>query len=495
MPRATILTPALLALVAGSALGAPPRVILSEIPGDPTAVCPGTGGIEFTAFLDLHASYDGNWWVFKGFINDTENDVVVYGHGTDGSTATLAAWEAHPTMLGDGTSHNFLDSDCGINDSGEYCYGSRLDGATTTTDEITLASDGLGGEFAAFRESQPAAGLSDSGTVGDEAFGNTLNSCSRQNDGTVNVHADSIQNTASAFQSALYTGSVPVAQEGTMGASGQTYGGFASLGGDLFGTSADGSHWIVEADIDPSALATVEAVVVDGFVEVQDADSLGEGIVDNVFGVRMSGNGSWMARGDYTDDNDWVIIGPSALRSSSLLVQSGDPITTGNAELWGASIGGINLNDNGDYILSGNTNNTDTNIDNVIVLNSSTVIAREGDAVDLDGNGMADDDAEIAGFSPNDLALNPDGDVIAFVTLRKTSDASSLGDAFIVIDVPGGPCNAADLDGNGVLNLDDVNLFAAAFAGGDLLADLDNNGVLNLDDVNLFAMAFVAGCP
>ncbi|MEZ6319205.1 MAG: CotH kinase family protein [Phycisphaerales bacterium] len=58
-------------------------------------------------------------------------------------------------------------------------------------------------------------------------------------------------------------------------------------------------------------------------------------------------------------------------------------------------------------------------------------------------------------------------------------------------------CNAcpADLDGNGVLNLDDVNLFAVAFTGGDLVADLDGNGTLNLDDVNVFAQTFVAGCP
>jgi len=53
----------------------------------------------------------------------------------------------------------------------------------------------------------------------------------------------------------------------------------------------------------------------------------------------------------------------------------------------------------------------------------------------------------------------------------------------------------ADLDGNGTLNLDDINLFAAAFTSGDLAADVDGNGVLNLDDINIFAAAFVAGCP
>jgi len=56
-------------------------------------------------------------------------------------------------------------------------------------------------------------------------------------------------------------------------------------------------------------------------------------------------------------------------------------------------------------------------------------------------------------------------------------------------------CNPADLNADGVLNLDDINLFAAAFTSGDLAADLDDNGVLNLDDINSFAQAFVAGCP
>ncbi|MEZ6319284.1 MAG: GC-type dockerin domain-anchored protein [Phycisphaerales bacterium] len=55
-------------------------------------------------------------------------------------------------------------------------------------------------------------------------------------------------------------------------------------------------------------------------------------------------------------------------------------------------------------------------------------------------------------------------------------------------------CSVADINEDGVLNLDDVNLFAAAFTGGDLAADMNDDGVLNLDDINLFAAAFTAGC-
>ena len=56
-------------------------------------------------------------------------------------------------------------------------------------------------------------------------------------------------------------------------------------------------------------------------------------------------------------------------------------------------------------------------------------------------------------------------------------------------------CGLADVDANGVLNIDDVNVFAQAFVAGQPLADMDANTVYNIDDINLFAQAFVAGCP
>lgn len=69
-----------------------------------------------------------------------------------------------------------------------------------------------------------------------------------------------------------------------------------------------------------------------------------------------------------------------------------------------------------------------------------------------------------------------------------------LAAAYIADSVFGAPC-PADLDGNGMLDLDDVGLFAAAFTSGNLAADLSGDGVLNLDDVNSFAAIFAAGCP
>ncbi|GJM18884.1 MAG: hypothetical protein DHS20C14_10970 [Phycisphaeraceae bacterium] len=57
-------------------------------------------------------------------------------------------------------------------------------------------------------------------------------------------------------------------------------------------------------------------------------------------------------------------------------------------------------------------------------------------------------------------------------------------------------CTFADCDANGVLNVDDIDCYVAAFLGGDLAAaDCDSSGVLNVDDIDCFVADFLAGCP
>lgn len=55
-------------------------------------------------------------------------------------------------------------------------------------------------------------------------------------------------------------------------------------------------------------------------------------------------------------------------------------------------------------------------------------------------------------------------------------------------------CNSADADVNGVLNVDDIDMFVASFLAGDHAADLDGNGTINLDDIDAFVTAFFMGC-
>ncbi|GJM19637.1 MAG: hypothetical protein DHS20C14_18500 [Phycisphaeraceae bacterium] len=53
--------------------------------------------------------------------------------------------------------------------------------------------------------------------------------------------------------------------------------------------------------------------------------------------------------------------------------------------------------------------------------------------------------------------------------------------------------NAADLDANGALNVDDIDAFVTAFLGGSAEADFDGNCSLNVDDIDAFVTAFLGG--
>ncbi|GJM17800.1 MAG: hypothetical protein DHS20C14_00130 [Phycisphaeraceae bacterium] len=84
-----------------------------------------------------------------------------------------------------------------------------------------------------------------------------------------------------------------------------------------------------------------------------------------------------------------------------------------------------------------------------------------------------------------DLALNPADpwDVEAIL--------SGGGDTGASLELLGCP---ADLDGNGVLNVDDVDAFVSLFLEGNLAADLTGDEVLNVDDIDAFVESFLSGC-
>ena len=51
-----------------------------------------------------------------------------------------------------------------------------------------------------------------------------------------------------------------------------------------------------------------------------------------------------------------------------------------------------------------------------------------------------------------------------------------------------------DVNGDGVLDLGDINAFVALFLNSDPSADTNGDGVIDLGDINTFVAAFLAGC-
>jgi len=83
------------------------------------------------------------------------------------------------------------------------------------------------------------------------------------------------------------------------------------------------------------------------------------------------------------------------------------------------------------------------------------------------------------------------GEEIAFLV---ASDRYSSGFGNFGVSVTVEPVCHADLNGDGLLDLDDIGLFITAFVAQDDDADLNGDGIFDLTDVSVFVTAFVAGC-
>lgn len=470
MTTRLVLASALAAIAGGAAsyAGAPlVEAIYTEIPGHPTATVPGGPvGSEFTAIRGIRPSPSGEHWIMSAFAVPlaSQFDIIVVGSGTAG---TEVAREGNATSIA-GATYGFMDTDCGINDSGRYAFGNRLTGATTATDEIIFLYNGTS-IVPGVREGDSAPGLVDPSGAGNELQGNALNSAQVLADGSVAFYSDLITNIATTHRTAIYANALPSLQSG-LTVDMTTIAGISSASASVaVKFSPSGEDYIARIDSNPSAAATDDAIIVSNDVVLKKGDPvppLGS-TVDQVFGLEMASNGDWTARGDVPGDNDWAMLNGAFIAWTGKSVEGG-------AELWGPVLSGLRSDAAGNVLIAGETNAADANANAVLVLND-VVIVREGQEVDVDSNGMLDDNAVVSGFRPDMAWLAPDGYVYFGATMRDKGGAS-LGDAFLRISVATKEPCPADLDGDGVVGSSDLaSLLGSWGAGGP--ADFDGGGV------------------
>lgn len=463
------------------------EVIYSEINGHPTAQIPGALdaagmpiAIQFKAIEDISFSPDGTRWVLRGRADaDAAIDTfLLLGGGTSGG---MLAQEAQPVLDGQpGEVYDFFDAVNGFNENNDFAFGARArNGNTTIKEKVTTYINGA--PMIVATESSPITGAMDlpPNPSGDELLGNSLNSIHLLNDNSVGFVDLSTQNissfrrpicivhTAGVNNVFLQSGVTPI-----------DFSIWDSFGSDNFRRTPDGMHYFAVGD-DESATSSDGIMVYDGQVVVRENTVIaGTGITAvGLFAYDLLADGTWFARGDDPADNDW------ALRNGTLLAQTGDPIMNVRGvggETWGNTFLAVTGNRNGDWVLSGNTNNADPALDSVIVLNGEQILVREGDPIDLDGNGMFDDDVFIgrgvntnAAFSANDMVLTDDG-VLYFIAPLRDSMGNDLGtfgaggEAFLRLDLnPGncGPCGDSNCDG--IVSVSDIGFFVEAVTGGE----------------------------
>jgi len=405
-------------------------VEFSDLPGHPTAVVPGVPGASFSSFDRVYGSRNGNT-IFSADTDlaTTEDEVIV-------SNGVVVAREGTPVTGVPGENVGFIDTRLSINDNGDFTFATNTD-ALTTMDEIIVASFG-GVTTIVAREGDPIPVLP--GTN----YGLSLDSALLTANGTVGFAASSITGATTTTNEILVLGNTLLLQRGVSVPTGQAGGAgefidFIDFEG--FQASDDGLNWIVQGDL-TGATATDDVVIVNGAVVLQEGSiipgsSFAEPIdLNGIVEIFMDPVGNWYARGDNaTTQQDWVV------RNGVVIATTGGPVIPGSTELWSDATftAGFFLqtgNGVGDYLIGGVSDIGAAN-DGILVLNSARVVMREGEPIDLDGNGFFDDDLFLSTFGNDDAFLADDLTLYVVVTMRNGA-GTTAGDAILRRDIADG---------------------------------------------------------
>ena len=420
-------------------------VVHVNTPGHPTNVVPGLG-VPFkagntttdgsAAFERPHASGDGlhfgiNVLAAVGGAVTTSNDDILL---VDGAIAVregdVCPWPAGAETVGP------IDSNFGLNSSGSLLLGNNSSAVSTADDYVALRVGGVWNVLA--KEAVPVSTVV-AGLVGDGAgtatWNDTMESCRLDDVGTAIWRADLLTgiSTGIANDEILVIGATAL-QEGVAVPSGQAGG--ATNAWDNFDVedvfvSPSGFVVAIQGDL-LGATTSDDVLVVNGTVVIQEGSILaGSSFTepvdqDGIVKAWVDRGDNWYARGnnDVTED-DWVV------RNGIVVARSDgtDPVLPGGTEVWSDGVFtdcffAFDGNHLGHYVIAGVTNAAATS-DGVIVFDDGFgnrhVVVREGEPVDLDDNGLFDDDRFWNTFGNDDVLLLDDGSVIFTATLRTAA--------------------------------------------------------------------------
>jgi len=442
------------------------KTVYTEIQTHPSSLVPGAKDAlgqptvaRFTALFDFNMRHDGGQWIMRGTSNlpTTVDSILMIGSGL---TGTAFLQDGQPVFGGlPGELYDFFDgvTPAAWDDNGNIAYSFRAKGGVASVFEKVYTYNGVT-HTKFLQMGDPALGLTDFAPApsGDEIFGNSIAGIHLLNDGRVGFANSPIGNCSSLRYPAFFRGNTGFIQSGVTTIGAEVWDNV--LNADVGGTP-DGLHWFAEGDTENPDTSIDAILAVDGTVVMRENTALGATsiIAAETFFTRMLSNGTWFARGDDTADNDW------AMRNGVVIAATGDDITTPPQvpdEDWGANFTNFTGNRLGDWIITGNTTNANSSLDTVIVLNGTTVVAREGDAVDLDNNGLADDDAFLNTIRSS--AYLTDDLKFYFMATLRDGNGLPLNDAFVMIEIPQ-PVNCpADIApagppiGDGTVNVQDL---------------------------------------
>lgn len=198
--------------------------------------------------------------------------------------------------------------------------------------------------------------------------------------------------------------------------------------------------------------------------------------------------GDWLVRGMDVAGAHWVFC------NGAVAAAGGAPVVAEGAEGERFAAAGtasdpwvffsMQANRLGDVVVGGWTDASGA----VVVYNGQRIVVREGDGVDLDGDGAALDGVTIGGFDADGAVLSDEGWFYFTASLRG-SGGEALGHALLRMRI----CRA-DWDGSGAAETRDIGAFLSSWAApvgaAGVPGDFDHDGVVTSADVAAFLRAW-----
>jgi hypothetical protein len=415
-------------------------VIYSSVSTSISSDVPGLPGVKFTGAtiaFDRPYGTKGGRWQLNGDTDaaTTADDVLIIDGALALREGDQAPWAPLGETMGPFQSRN------GLTEVGDYAVKNN----TSSSVNDDYVAKNIGGVWTIVAQEAGQIGAFPSGVTYDD----TLQGVVLLDNGTVFLEADGIDGTGittSIDEVYVSEGPSPIilAQELVTIPTGQFTGLTETIEDIDFEDewfTPDGAHYVLKGNL-TGATGTDLVVIYDGAVVLQEGFDVPGIVGDPIIGtgtgideVAMDFAGNWWARGNLVSGQDYIV------RQGVLMAKGGDPIHTGSTELWDdATFGDLFFMHQGDslgnFVIAGVTDAADTFANGVIVHNNTTVVCREGDPVDLDGNGLFDDGHFINTFGNDDLILNDNGELFFVATLRTANNTTtSVAQAYIKIDL------------------------------------------------------------
>jgi len=389
----------------------------------PSSHPPGFPDRDYIFFDKPNVSPDGRTWGTRASLSSTtpspeNNEVIVLVDASGPRSVVFEDVTPLPDVAGEFVSD--MLPKLSINDAGCYAFPAR-----TTGSRQNVIVKGCGVNVAG-APSLAVVARQGNPIPGDAAMRNysfILREPQLDNDGVVRFHARALQADSTTDEMILETADdgatvTVLIQEASTVPTGQAGGAmdpwdeFRSEFQDRTGlyVTGDGLNMLVRGDT-TAATDVDDILALNNQVVTQAGATLGgftSPIADPANGVYLAPNGDWYARGHNADGQGWVA------RNGAVLARTGDPVVPGSDIHWFSPLPGnsgfqlVAADANGNYAIGGDTDappDPDSFLlPQVLVLNGEIVLARTGDPIDLDGNGLFDHSPTIQVFQ-NDGAV------------------------------------------------------------------------------------------